>query len=96
MLGVQGERIEAGQVHGKGHMSLVSLQEQSPPGGLRTALFSHWLFPRPGAMALPSPSGLHKDAGQQHGPFCPWTALSETARFPHENCLFWIRLPLVS
>lgn len=70
MLGVQGEPIEAGQVHGKGHMSLVFLQEQSPLGGLRTAVFSHLLFPthRWGGTPL-SPSGLHNDAGQHHGPF---------------------------
>ena len=26
----------------------------------------------------------------------PWTVLSGTARLPDENCLFWIRLNLVS
>lgn len=52
--------------------------------------------PQYGSTSSRSLQGLHNHADQHCGPFSPWTVLSGTARFPDENCLFWIRLNLVS
>lgn len=90
---------KVGQVHEKGLVSLVSLIAQSP--SLRpeyyyflTVAFPH--VPQDGGTSFPFPKGLHNYADQHLGPFSTWTVLSGTARFPDENCLFWIRLNLVS
>lgn len=47
----------------------------------------HFLFPK----GFRSYADQHPEA-----PFCPWPVLSELPDFPDENCLFWIRLNLVS